>query len=375
VPLSDIVPPPEDLADLYDNAPCGYLSVSPAGEIAKINKTLLGWLGQPEQNLLGRPVHDILSFGGKIAFETHLAPLLRLQGFVDEFALDLVDARGDKIPVIANATERRGDKGEHVFTRLTVFRAVDRRKFERTLIEARIKAEAEAKSGHAASELRDQFIAVLGHDLRNPLAAIAAGSHMLRRSGKLEARDLTIVAEMDRSAARANRLIDDVMDFARGKLGAGLPLQIDSRVPLGPVVEHVVAEMRSIHPDRVFEVRLDIGHPVECDPDRIGRLASNLLANAVTHGAPDTPIVCEARTTGESFELSVTNGGPPIPEGQRDKLFQPFFRGEPGGSQHGLGLGLFIVSEIARAHRGVMDMTSTADETRFRLLMPRQRER
>ena len=88
MPLSDIVPPPEDLADLYDNAPCGYLSVSPAGEIAKINKRLLGWLGQPEQNLLGRPVHDILSFGGKIAFETHLAPLLRLQGFVDELALD-----------------------------------------------------------------------------------------------------------------------------------------------------------------------------------------------------------------------------------------------------------------------------------------------
>ena len=80
------------------------------------------------------------------------------------------------------------------------------------------------------------------------------------------------------------------------------------------------------------------------------------------------------QTTAMSPTL-MSNGGPPIPEGQRDKLFQPFFRGEPGGSQHGLGLGLFIVSEIARAHRGVMDMTSTADETRFRLLMPRQRER
>jgi sigma-B regulation protein RsbU (phosphoserine phosphatase) len=255
-----------------------------------------------------------------------------------------------------------------------VFKAVDRRKFERTLIEARSKAEAEARSGHVAAELRDQFIAVLGHDLRNPLAAIGAGTFMLRRSGRLEGRDLTIIEEMERSAARANRLIDDVMDFARGKLGEGLPLQIDASVPLGPVIEHVVAEMRAIHPGRAFELRLDVSHPVECDPDRIGRLASNLLANAVTHGAPDAPIVCEARTTGESFEFAVSNGGARIPEDMRERLFQPFFRGGVGGSQHGLGLGLFIVSEIARAHGGVMDMTSTDEETRFRLLMPRLRQ-
>jgi sigma-B regulation protein RsbU (phosphoserine phosphatase) len=373
--LSEPPPPSEDLADLYDHAPCGYLSLSPAGEIVKVNKTLLRWLGQQEQHLLGRPVHGILSFGGKIAFETHLAPLLRLQGFVDELALDLVDTQGSKIPVIANAAERRGGEGEHLFTRLTVFKAVDRRKFERTLIEARSKAEAEARSGHVAAELRDQFIAVLGHDLRNPLAAIGAGTFMLRRSGRLEGRDLTIIEEMERSAARANRLIDDVMDFARGKLGEGLPLQIDASVPLGPVIEHVVAEMRAIHPGRAFELRLDVSHPVECDPDRIGRLASNLLANAVTHGAPDAPIVCEARTTGESFEFAVSNGGARIPEDMRERLFQPFFRGGVGGSQHGLGLGLFIVSEIARAHGGVMDMTSTDEETRFRLLMSRLRQR
>jgi sigma-B regulation protein RsbU (phosphoserine phosphatase) len=372
--LSETVPPSEDLADLYDNAPCGYLSLSPSGEIVKVNRTLARWLGRSEQHLLGRPIHDILSFGGKIAFETHLAPLLRLQGSVDELALDVVDAGGDKIPVIANAAERRGPNGEHHFTRLTMFKAEDRRKFERSLMEARSKAEAEARSGHAAAELRDQFIAVLGHDLRNPLAAVSAGARLLHGGGTLAARQALIVQEMERSVARANRLIDDVMDFARGKLGEGLPLQIDSARPLEPVLEHVVREMRTIHPDRAIETRFEIGHPVDCDPDRIARLASNLLANAVTHGAPDQPIVCEARTTNETFELFVTNGGAPIPDEQREKLFQPFFRGGTSGSQHGLGLGLFIVSEIARAHRGLMDMTSTDAETRFRLLMPRRRE-
>jgi sigma-B regulation protein RsbU (phosphoserine phosphatase) len=373
--LSEPAGPSEDLADLYDNAPCGYLSLSPGGAIVKVNRTLAGWLGRAEGDLLGRPIHEVLSFGGKIAFETHLAPLLRLQGFVHELALDLVDAGGEKIPVIANAAERRGESGEHLFTRLTLFKAVDRRKFERSLIEARAKAEAEAKSGHTATELREQFIAVLGHDLRNPLAAVLAGTHILRRSQRLEAREFAIVDEMERSIARANRLIDDVMDFARGKLGEGLALQIDSARPLTPVLEHVVAEMRAIHPNRQFEADFAIAHPVECDPERIARLASNLLANAVTHGAAGQPIVCRARTTADAFELSVSNGGPPIADAVREKLFQPFFRGGATGSQHGLGLGLFIVSEIARAHGGTMEVTSTAEQTRFTLLMPRERER
>jgi sigma-B regulation protein RsbU (phosphoserine phosphatase) len=373
--LSEPAAPSEDLADLYDNAPCGYLSLSPGGAIVKVNRTLTGWLGRTEEALLGRPIHEVLSFGGKIAFETHLAPLLRLQGFVDELALDLVDAAGEKIPVIANAAERRGEGGEHLFTRLTLFKAVDRRKFERSLIEARAKAEAEARSGHMATELREQFIAVLGHDLRNPLAAVGAGTHMLRRSTGLAERELAIVGEMERSIGRANRLIDDVMDFARGKLGGGLALHIDPARPLAPVLEHVVTEMRAIYPDRQFDADFAIAHPVECDPERIARLASNLLANAVTHGASDQPIVCRARTTADAFELSVSNGGPPIAEAVREKLFQPFFRGGASESQHGLGLGLFIVSEIAKAHGGAMDVTSTEEETRFTMLIPRERAR
>jgi sigma-B regulation protein RsbU (phosphoserine phosphatase) len=371
--LSRSDPPLEDLADLYDNAPCGYLSLTPRGEIVKINRTLSGWLGRPEEDLLHRSVHEILSFGGKIAFETHLAPLLRLQGFVHELALDLVDSEGQKIPVIANAAERRGAGGEHLFTRLTVFRAVDRRKFERSLIEARSKAEAEAQSGHTAAELREQFIAVLGHDLRNPLAAVSAGTQMLQRSKRLEGHDLAIVEEMVRSVARANRLIDDVMDFARGKLGEGLALRIDGTRPLTPVLEHVVAEMRAIHPSRSFETRFEIAHPVECDPERIARLASNLLANAVTHGAADRPIGCFARTTDDAFELSVTNDGPPIADAVREKLFEPFFRGGASESQHGLGLGLFIVSQIAKAHGGHMEVRSDESETQFTFIMPRRR--
>jgi sigma-B regulation protein RsbU (phosphoserine phosphatase) len=365
----------EDLADLYDNAPCGYLSLSPDGHIVKINRTLTDWLGRGDDELLGRSIHQILSFGGKIAFETHLAPLLRLQGHVHEIALDLVDAANEKIPVIANAAERRGADGEHLFSRLTVFKAVDRRSFERGLIEARIKAEAEAKSERTALELRDQFMAVLGHDLRNPLAAIRSGLRMLGKAEDRTARESAIIEEMDRSVDRANRLIDDVLDFARGKLGSGIPVARNQDKPLVPILEQVVAEMRAIDVHREFDARIAIEHPVDCDPDRIGQMASNLLANAATHGSPDQPIILEAITTPETFRLSIANGGQAIPENVREHLFQPFFRGQARESKQGLGLGLFIVKEIARAHGGTMDVASTDEETRFTFTMPREAKR
>ncbi len=363
--------PAENLVDLYDNAPCGYLSLSPDEKIVKINRTLLDWLGMSDADLLGQSVHAILSFGSKIAFETHLAPLLRLQGFVHEIALDIVAAGGEKIPVIANAAERRGPEGQHHFTRLTVFKAVDRRTFERSLIEARLKAEETAKTERKAIELREQLMAVLGHDLRNPLAAIGAGLHILSRRGGLEPRTEDVIRAMEGSLNRANALINDLLDFARGRLGGGIAITRDAARPLQPVLEQVVTEMRAISPEAQFDVAFDLALPVDCDPDRMGQMASNLLANAVTHGSLDRPIRFTARAGEDTFEMSVSNAGTPIPDAARESLFQPFFRGEFRSSRNGLGLGLFIVSEIAKAHRGQMSVESNADETSFRFRMPR----
>lgn len=111
-----------------------------------------------------------------------------------------------------------------------------------------------------------------------------------------------------------------------------------------------------------------------CDRDRLGQLVSNLLANAVTHGSPERPIQFEASTEGSEFILSVANAGEPIPEEVRASLFQPFFRGDVRASRNGLGLGLFIASEIAKAHDGTLDFTSDEHGTRFTLRMPRKAE-
>jgi sigma-B regulation protein RsbU (phosphoserine phosphatase) len=363
-------PPFEDLEDLYETAPCGYVSISPDGTIVRANQTLADWLGRRSRELLGMSIHDILSFGGRIAVETHLAPLLRMQGHVHEIALDLVTADGEKIPTIANAAEKRDSGERHVFTRLTLFKAVDRRTYERSLLEARLKAEAESRQQREAALLRDQFIAVLGHDLRNPLAAIAAGVRLLGRREKLSESGQKILDEMQSSVGRASTLIDDVLDLARGRLGGGFVVQ-RTEAELTPVLEQVVSEIRAIAPGHAILTSFQIDQPVYCDPGRIGQLASNLLGNAVTHGSADGPIRVEAFTDFDAFVLSVANVGDPIPEEVRSQLFEPFFRGAQRASRNGLGLGLFIASEVARAHDGRLEVSSDEQQTRFTLTMPR----
>ncbi len=221
-----------------------------------------------------------------------------------------------------------------------------------------------------AAELREQFIAVLGHDLRNPLASIDAGARMLQKE-TLGDRGPAIVRLVQSSVSRMAGLIDNVLDFARGRLAGGLKLDLNAEARLRPVLEQVVAELRSAWPERAIETALVIDQPVNCDRARIAQLLSNLLGNALTHGASGAPVRVSASTEGKVFVLSVENKGEPIPPGTVDRLFQPFFRGAGRTGQQGLGLGLYIAAEIARAHGGTLTVASSPERTRFTLRMPR----
>jgi signal transduction histidine kinase len=231
------------------------------------------------------------------------------------------------------------------------------------------ESEAVLLDARSSSQLREQFIAVLGHDLRNPLASIGAGTRMLRRTS-LNDEAQSILTRIDGSVDRMAGLIDNVLDFARGRLGGGLKLEADAAEPLQPVLEQVIDELRAAEPDRIIESRFDIAEPVRCDRIRIGQLLSNLASNAITYGIADQPITVRAASDGKIFELSVTNKGDPIPPAMLDQLFQPFFRASIRRSQQGLGLGLYIASEIASAHDGTLTVTSTAEATCFTFRMP-----
>lgn len=219
------------------------------------------------------------------------------------------------------------------------------------------------------SELREQFIAVLGHDLRNPLASIQAGAHLVKR-GKLELDEMLRLTHG--SIARMSVLIDNILDFARGRLGHGIDLD-SGDVALAPVLRQVVDELRTASPERQIVANIALDETVRCDPGRIGQLLSNLLGNALTHGPEGAPINVAAVVTDGTFELAVSNSGAPISAAALPKLFEPFFRGEGRGSAQGLGLGLYICAEIARAHGGTLVATSTPDRTTFLFRMPAKR--
>jgi signal transduction histidine kinase len=218
------------------------------------------------------------------------------------------------------------------------------------------------------ADLREQFIAVLGHDLRNPLAAVRTGVKLLEAKG-LGQDAAAVTRVIDRSAARMSALIDDILDFARARLGPGLLM--DPRVvsDLEVVLRDVVNEARTVHPERTIQADIAVPEPLLCDRGRIGQLLANLLVNALTHGDDDGPVEVKAAVKDGQFVLEVTNPGEPLTAATRARLFQPFARSDQS-RQDGLGLGLYIASETAKAHQGKLEVHSAGRQTRFSFSMP-----
>lgn len=285
-------------------------------------------------------------------------------------------AGGVPLQIIANANERRDPEGNALGIRIALIKATDRRRYETELLSAKdlaVKAEKATQEvlrlENETSQFREQFIAVLGHDLRNPLASISAGARILDRTVQSN-QEHQVTAMLQSTVMRMSAMIDNVLDFARGRLGGGITLQRDTRKPIQADLEQVVDELRLGSPDRDIVTTFAIDRPVDCDRTRIGQLLSNLLGNALTHGTSNKPIVVRAETGASSFELSVANAGTPIRETSLDKLFEPFFREKERASKQGLGLGLYIASQIAKAHDGTLTVASTPEETRFTFKMP-----
>jgi sigma-B regulation protein RsbU (phosphoserine phosphatase) len=360
----------------YEQSPCGLATLRHDGRISCLNQTLAGWLELPKEKVIGKRLYDLFDVAGRMVYETHLGPLLLMHGGFSEVSTDLLSASGRKLPVIAYAKQQKGNDGQVLLTHVVFTEGPLRRRYEEQLVDARTRSTAAEEAARQAllnerevAQLREQFIAVLGHDLRNPLASIDAGARILSRSPRNE-EDTLIIDMLGATVSRMAGLINDVMDFARGRLGGGITLSRDASKPLEPVLTQVVNELRGAYPDRAIETDFSIAVPVDCDRSRLGQLASNLLGNALAHGEPNQPVRVGASTLCGSFELWVANGGDPIPESQLDDLFEPFVRGKGSEGKEGLGLGLYIASQIAQAHDGTLSVASNADETRFTFRMP-----
>ena len=242
------------------------------------------------------------------------------------------------------------------------------------LVALELDRQDELDAGRAAlaserdvGRLREEFIAVVGHDLRNPIAAVSAGLALLSRGASPD-RTAVLIPEMQRALSRASQIVTNLMDFARGRLGAGIEVVASRPVDLEPVLRAVVREIEQMA-EQPIALAIDLPRPIRADPQRLGQLLSNLLGNAVTHGPEGTPIRVTATDRDGTLRLAVTNQGPPIPEEVRPSLFLPFARGGRASLQ-GLGLGLYIAAEIARAHEGRIDVESDEGGTTFALTMP-----
>jgi PAS domain S-box-containing protein len=223
------------------------------------------------------------------------------------------------------------------------------------------------------AEFEEQLIGIVSHDLRNPLNAITLSVAALLRNEDLSERQAKGIARIAAAAERATRLIRDLLDFTRARLGGGIPIQ---RGPfdLHLITRQTVDEVRLAHPEREVEM-VQSGHGRGAwDGDRLAQVITNLLNNALTYSPPDTRVRVETRGEDGSFLLRVHNEGRPIPPELLPRIFEPMMRGTRNGdtSSRNIGLGLYIVNNIVHAHGGIVEVYSTeAKGTTFTVRLPR----
>jgi sigma-B regulation protein RsbU (phosphoserine phosphatase) len=287
-----------------------------------------------------------------------------LQLSVSEVKIDIVHANGQTIPTIVNGVRRT--RHGRVVHDLAVFIARDRDKYERELVSSgkRLR-EMAARSAELEEVARDraafaeQMMAIVSHDLRNPLATVELSATALLGDAA-DPHLRTSLSRITRATARATRLIHDLLDFTQARMGRGLALA-PSDVVLHAVVSESVEELQHAFPERTLQhVMVGTGR-CDADPDRLMQLVGNLVTNAITYGRHDSPITITSQVGNGACTIAVHNEGTPIDEAVIPQLFHPMTRGasSPDGSRS-IGLGLYIVREIAKSHGGDVSVQSSA---------------
>lgn len=224
-------------------------------------------------------------------------------------------------------------------------------------------------------EFQERFLGILGHDLRNPLAAIDYAAGLLQRRAIDPAMRRT-VDRMRTSSVRMSRMIEQILDLTRTRLGGGLELK-RTRSDIADILTRIIDELRATHPSATLDVRCSALEG-EWDEDRLEQVFSNIIGNAIVYGEPSKPIRVEGIREGSLVALVVHNYGQPIPEDLQPNLFDPFRRGQQdnhSAKTEGLGLGLYISNEVVKAHGGRIEVQSNPQEgTTFRVILPLSRD-
>jgi PAS domain S-box-containing protein len=351
----------EDATDLYENAPCGYFSATEDGILLKVNATFLTMTGYTRERLLDQlRLFDILTVGSRIHFETHLRPLLRMQGFLREIAIDFVCANGRQMPALLNATERRSDGAQVAVTRAMVIDATERRLYERELLLARRKAEEAARA-------RSDLIAMVSHDVRAPLGAAVTAAAMLETSAP-SPKQQRYIGIIQSSVTQAVTLLNSILD--RSALEGGRPVLREKPFELRQLIEQVIANATLAASQKrqltvLATVEDAVPQQLVGDRPKLAQVLTNLMTNAVKFtGQGTVALVVYARElTADSatLECVVSDTGIGISADRLPHIFEEFTQASEDIAETygGSGLGLAITRKLLRLYRSELHVTST----------------
>ncbi|MGZ5201108.1 MAG: hybrid sensor histidine kinase/response regulator [Telluria sp.] len=363
--------PPE--TELYEHAPCGLLLTAADGTILRANATVSAWLGYLPNELLHRRVLNLLPVGARVFHHTHCLPILQVQGSLAELQVELLRRDGTRIPTLINILRR--DHGGVIFDEWAVFRAADRRSYEQELLaarktaesalDARLEAEERLKKANTqlsqADRRKDEFLATLSHELRNPLAPMRNALEVLKLDLPPQSRMHRMMGVCERQLQQLTHLVDDLMEVSRITQGR-MELR---REPIG-----LAAVMRAAADDLAPTMAaaghtLTVATPaapacVNADATRLTQVVVNLLTNAAKYTPRGGMISLSGSVVGDEAVISVRDNGIGIPAESLGTIFEMFSQLTPAleRSNGGLGIGLALVRGIVELHGGSISATS-----------------
>ena len=355
-------------AELFENAPCGFVATGGDGTILQVNQTFVAMTGHTREWLLSRRrFAELLTLPGRIYHDTHFGPLLRIQGFIKEVAFDMLRQDQHRLPVLVNAVNRAAPQGGIPLTLMTVFDATDRRQYERELLLARRRAElaveaerAAREQAEAAGRIKDEFLALVSHELRTPLNAILGWTQILQGERGMSEDQREGLEVIERNARAQSELIGDLLDMSR--IVAGKMRLNVQQVDLGEVISAAIDTVRPAADARGLRVQtvLDPGAVVLGDPGRLQQVMWNLLTNAVKFTPKGGFVRVAMQRVDSHVEVSIIDSGQGMTADFIAHAFERFRQADSHEMQRtgGLGLGLSIVKDLIEMHGGSIQAKS-----------------
>jgi len=349
----------DDLNDLYEHAPCGYLSMQPDGTIVRVNATLLDWLRATREQLVGRRFQELLTVPGRIFHDTHYMPLLAMQGFAREIAFDLVRAGAPPLPAVITTSAHRDASGRVDLYRTIVFESSSRRSYEQELLRQRRAAEHEAST-------RAALLAMISHDVRSPLSSILMAVDLADDAS--DARERVKYTQIIRKASNSIlELVNAILEHSRLEAGATVwePQPTNLRALLSEI-----AAIHSVKTDaKGIALRTEVDGAVPellmADRYKLGQIVTNLVSNAIKFTSQGHVLLAlRARSVNGrvvSVELRVADTGIGIPADKLEAIFEEYRQASPDTQRHygGTGLGLAISRKLAALAGTTIEVEST----------------